>query len=57
MVYFSLEILLQYNPMLLNIIFYLAEDMVVDYDVAEGPLLSCLRYGCWLWCCQVPFLL
>ena len=41
MVYFSLEILLQYNPMLLNIIFYLAEDMVVDYDAAEGPLLSC----------------
>ena len=41
MIYFPLEKLLQYNLMLLNIIFYLAEDMVVDYDVAEHHLLSC----------------
>ena len=35
MIYSSLEILLQYNLMLLNMIFYLAEDMDVGYGVAE----------------------
>ena len=43
--------------MLMNVILYLAEDMLGGYDVAEHYLSSFLRYGCWLWCCRVPFLL
>ena len=40
MIFFPLKILLQYNLMLLNVIFYIVEDMVVGYDVAERHLLS-----------------